>query len=216
MREARPQGVLALPRCVGRGTKRQPRPAQGRSPANGANMACDGPRDGTPVAQNHTKDPRHGEFLVADDGRYQEGPHARRRVGLRRIMDASAPAGNSINDGIEKVLAKCQTWPQVLEARKRAGPRARLTKRDIKSGFSAHRHTRSRSSPARRDSWRKDCFRSDPRFRNGHLTPLFGTESRQHSCVTEHSNEWSTRGKWWTTLTIALSRPCTRRCRQGR
>ena len=64
-------------------------------------------------------------------------------VGLRKIMDASSPKGTSVNDGMRKILAKCLTWPSVLDALKRCGPRAWLVKRDIKGAF---RHVRIRDA----------------------------------------------------------------------
>lgn len=127
---------------------------------NGANVGYDGPRCPTAVTKNHTTEPRMLAFLREETdsdiakgrtlGWFHEPPFANTRfsplnvvpktkagveVGLRRIMDASAPRGRSLNDGIKKILAKCQTWTQVLAALKRAGKNAMLVKRDIKSAF---------------------------------------------------------------------------------
>ena len=136
---------------------------------NGANVTYDGPREATERMPNHTTDPTHLEFLkkeTEDDiakartkGWY-EGKlpianamfsplhvvpkmRAGEEVGLRKIMDASAPKGHSVNDGMRKILTRCQTWPHVLEALRRCGPRAWLTKRDIKGAF---RHVKIREA----------------------------------------------------------------------
>ena len=133
---------------------------------NGANVTYDGPRDGNERAVNHTTDERHLAFLREEtEGDIAKGRtkgwftapplpamffsplhvvpkmRAGKEVGLRKIMDASSPHGTSINDGMRKILTKCLTWPFVLEALKRCGPRAWLVKRDIKSAF---RHVRIR------------------------------------------------------------------------
>lgn len=134
---------------------------------NGANVAFEGPRPGTGKQRNHTTDEEHLKFLrkeTSEDigkgrthGWFRGSPplpnmyfsplhvvpkkRAGEEVGLRKILDASAPKGHSVNDGMLKILTRCETWDHVLNALKRCGRRAWLIKRDIKAAF---RHVRVR------------------------------------------------------------------------
>ena len=135
---------------------------------NGANVGFDGPRPGTGPQRNHTVDEEHIAFLRDETdgdirkertrGWFRGVPplpamyfsplhvvpkkRAGEAVGLRKILDASAPKGASVNDGMRKILTRCETWDQVLSALKRCGRHAWLVKRDLKAAF---RHVRIRA-----------------------------------------------------------------------
>jgi hypothetical protein len=57
------------------------------------------------------------------------------QIGLRKIMDASYPAGDSLNDFIIQLHSTVTSWHMVLDKLYTAGRGTLLFKRDIKSAF---------------------------------------------------------------------------------
>jgi hypothetical protein len=56
-------------------------------------------------------------------------------TGWRKIMDASAPKGISVNDGIQKIFLRASLWEEALTKIRKAGRGCTLIKRDVESAF---------------------------------------------------------------------------------
>jgi hypothetical protein len=127
---------------------------------NGANLGFDGDRGKVAVPRNHGSADENAAWLSSDfekdveSGRvigwFDQPPFdnfrcsplavvpkldAGKTVGWRRILDCSAPEGNSLNDFIDKLECRVIAFEAAVAMIETAGPGARLAKFDVDSAF---------------------------------------------------------------------------------
>lgn len=127
---------------------------------SGANIGYDGPRDRSYFPPNHGSAVADSEWLSADfekdlaSGRvlgwFDKPPFEHFRcsplatvpkldagvkVGTRRILDCSSPAGESLNDYIQRLECRCVDFEAAVAMIASAGPGALLGKFDVDAAF---------------------------------------------------------------------------------